>query len=75
MVATQRPWTQYGTWLAIGGETATLAVMLVPVRMATLPVMLVPLAHSDPPIAATLGILFLAPMRVALGAVARPLRR
>ena len=63
MVATQRRRTQYGTWLAIGGENATL------------PVMLVPFAQSDPQIAAALAILFLAPTLVALGAVARPLRR
>lgn len=55
-------WSQYGTTLAIGGETTTLAVMLVP------------FAQSDPQIAATLAILFLAPTLVALAAVARTLR-
>lgn len=55
-------WSQYGTTLAIGGETTTL------------PVMLVPFAQSDPQIAATLAILFLAPTLIALAAVARALR-
>ncbi|HWC26628.1 MAG TPA: hypothetical protein VG474_08605, partial [Solirubrobacteraceae bacterium] len=55
-------WSQYGTTLAVGGETSTLAVLLVP------------FAQSDPQIAATLAILFLAPTLVALAAVARTVR-
>lgn len=55
-------WSQYGTTLAIGGATTTL------------PVMLVPFAQSDPQIAATLSLLFLAPAVVALIALTRVLR-
>ena len=52
-------WSQYGTTLAIGGATTTL------------PVMLVPFAQSDPQIAATLSLLFLAPALLALVALMR----
>lgn len=55
-------WSQYGTTLAVGGATTTL------------PVMLVPFAQSDPQIAATLSLLFLAPVLIALGALTRVLR-
>lgn len=55
-------WSQYGTTLAVGGATTTL------------PVLLVPFAHSDPQIAATLALAFLAPALVALAALARVLR-
>lgn len=55
-------WSQYGTTLAIGGETTTL------------PVVLVPFAQSDPQIAATLSLLFLAPALIALVALTRLLR-
>lgn len=56
-------WSQYGTTLAIGGETTTL------------PVMLVPFVQSDPQIAATLSLLFLTPTVIALVALTRVLRR
>jgi len=55
-------WSQYGTTLAIGGATTTL------------PVMLVPFAQSDPQIAATLSLLFLAPAVVAVVALTWVLR-
>lgn len=55
-------WSQYGTTLAIGGATTTL------------PVMLVPFAQSDPQIAATLSLLFLAPALMTLVALTRLLR-
>lgn len=59
MMALLVSWSQYGTTLAIGGATTTL------------PVMLVPFAQSDPQIAATLSLLFLAPALVALVALTR----
>ncbi len=55
-------WSQYGTTLAIGGATTTL------------PVMLVPFAQSDPQIAATLSLLFLAPALLAFVALTRVVR-
>lgn len=55
-------WSQYGTTLAIGGQTTTV------------PVMLVPFAQSDPQIAATLSLLFLAPILIALVVLTRLLR-
>lgn len=61
--------------VAILALAAVLPILTLLVRTATLPVMLVPFAQSDPQIAATLAILFLAPTLVALGAVARPLLR
>lgn len=55
-------WSQYGTTLAVGGD------------VATVPVLLVPFAQSDPQIAATLALLFLAPALAAFAALPRALR-
>lgn len=55
-------WSQYGTTLAVGGETRTL------------PVLLVPFAQSDPQIAAVLALLFVAPALAALVVLTRALR-
>jgi putative spermidine/putrescine transport system permease protein len=52
-------WSQYGTSLAVGGGRLTL------------PVVLLPFVDSDPQLAATLSLVFLAPPLMALTAVHR----
>ena len=56
-------WSQYGTSLVLGGGRPTL------------PIVMLPFVRSDPQVAATLGLLFLAPCLLALGFVASAQRR
>lgn len=52
-------WSQYGTSLAVGGG------------IPMLPVVLLPFVGRDPQVAATLGLVFVAPALIALGASLR----
>ncbi len=56
-------WSQYGTSLAVAPDRPTL------------PVVLLPFVGSDPQVAATLSLLFLAPALIALTAAVRTVRR
>ncbi|MCA1699478.1 MAG: hypothetical protein LC790_11510 [Actinobacteria bacterium] len=55
-------WSQYGTSLAVAPTTPTL------------PVIMLPYIGSDPQVASTLALLFLAPASLALFATTRALR-